>query len=344
MPPNSARTMLLKRLLWRSVAPLLRTVDAVAGWGVLFKVRVLCFGLVVAPALASLVLLESHPDELHTAFALALVLGIVFFGPLTEFLSHLLIRKELKEIERFCTRLKQGDYAARFALPHESDDEHELTALKRNLNWMAHVISQREHRLHAALEGAHEDRSRFEALSNVDPLTRLANRRRFESRLTELIHEAAITKRPLSLMFIDCDKFKRVNDTLGHQAGDALLQRLAELIRRNVREHVDLPFRYGGDEFGVVCVGVAADQAAEAAERIRLAFNADKADGASPAGRAGVTLSIGVTEYAHREPGAAKVRPAEDAARIAAFIKAADEAAYAAKGQGGDRIIIAKES
>ena len=239
--------------------------------------------------MATLVLLESHPRYLQLMVAVALVTGIIGFAPLANAVSYLLVGKELKEIDRFCTRLKEGDYGCAFELPHEKDDENELIILKRNLNWMAHVISHRESWLHAALEGAHEDRNHYELLSNLDPLTGLANRRCFEQRLTQLAQESEVTKRSLSLMFIDCDKFKSVNDNLGHQAGDLLLKKLAEIIRGQVRQHMDLPFRFGGDEFGVICVGMTPAQAAEAAERIRTQFMTQ------PTGD--TTLSIGVAGY-----------------------------------------------
>lgn len=319
---------ILRRTLLQLVAPFIGFMNAVAGWGVVFKIRLLLFFCVTVPVLVSLVLLESHPRELHVFLAIVLVVSILF-APLANAVSYLLIRKELRDIEKFCMRLKQGDYTASFTLPHESDDEHELHVLKRNLNWMAHVISRRVSRLHAALEGAHEDRNRYESLSNIDPLTNLANRRRFETRLAELAHEAAITRRPLSLMFIDCDKFKGVNDTLGHHAGDTLLKDLAAIIRRNVREYIDLPFRYGGDEFGVVCVGMTAEQAAEAAERIRESFYITQEND--------VTISVGVAVFTLSSRSF-------DPQSVAELVQTADKAAYRAKSLGGNRVIVAPEN
>lgn len=323
------RSNAARRTLLQLMEPFARLVNAVAGWGVVFKIRLLLFCCVTAPTLVSMVLLESHPRELHVFLAVVLVVSIILFAPLANAVSYLLIRKELRDIEQFCMRLKQGDYAASFALPHETDDEHELNVLKRNLNWMAHVISRRVSRLHAALEGAHEDRNRYESLSNIDPLTNLANRRRFETRLTELAHEAAITRRPLALMFIDCDRFKLVNDTLGHQAGDKLLEDLAAIIRRNVREYIDLPFRYGGDEFGVVCVGMTAEQAAEAAERIRESFSMTQ--------KTDVTISVGVAGFT---PSSRSFDPKS----VAELVRTADKAAYRAKALGGNRVIVAPQS
>ncbi|QJT10978.1 GGDEF domain-containing protein [Oceanidesulfovibrio marinus] len=319
----------LRSIVLQLVAPFGHLVNIISGWGVVFKIRLLLFFCVVAPVLVSLILLEAHVQDLRLLLVMSLVLSIICFEPMAKILSYLLIRKELKDIEMFCMRLKQGDYSGSFALPHETDDEHELTALKRNLNWMAHVISRRESRLHAALEGANEDRNRYESLSNIDPLTGLANRRRFETRLAELAHEAAVTRRPLSIMFIDCDKFKSINDSMGHQAGDQLLKRLAAIIRSSVREYIDLPFRYGGDEFGVVCVGMTSEQAGEAAERICDAFYTHRIGD--------VTLSVGVAGYV------SKTR-SYDPQSVTDLVQTADKAAYQAKAQGGNQVIIVRES
>ena len=301
-------------------------VGTVAGWSVNLKVRLWLLLFLILPSLVFLVLLETHPRELRLVLAVTLVISIIGFSPLSRVLNYLFINKEIKEIERFCARLKEGDYGVGFELPDEREDENEILVLKRNLNWMAHVISHRESWLQAALEGAHQDKSRYEYLSNLDPLTSLANRRCFEERLLELAQESLVTKRPLSLMFIDCDKFKSINDTYGHQAGDHLLKQLAGLISRNVRKHIDLPFRYGGDEFGVICVGLTPQQALKPAERIRTGFLKHRLGEA--------TLSLGVAGFTGQ--GLANL-----AESVTALIRSADQAAYQAKAQGGNRVWLA---
>ena len=127
-------------------------------------------------------------------------------------------------------------------------------------------------------------------------------------------------------MFIDCDNFKQVNDRLGHQAGDDMLRRLAEIIQTNIRRRSDLAFRYGGDEFVVVCVGQTAGQAVKPAERIRRQFAVH--------GVGIAALSVGAADYRpdHR------LGPEEN---LFQFIKAADQAAYRAKRLGGNRVIVA---
>jgi len=112
---------------------------------------------------------------------------------------------------------------------------------------------------------------RFEALdqrASTDPLTGLANRSTFDARLTSLASYFDRYARPFSVIALDVDFFKKFNDTWGHEAGDRVLQHVAELLRATVRD-VDLPARMGGEEFVVLLPETTLRQAAEAAERIR---------------------------------------------------------------------------
>jgi diguanylate cyclase (GGDEF)-like protein len=112
---------------------------------------------------------------------------------------------------------------------------------------------------------------RFEALdqrASTDPLTGLANRSTFDARLASLSSYFDRYARPFSVIALDVDFFKKFNDTWGHEAGDRVLQHVAELLRATVRD-VDLPARMGGEEFVVLLPETGLRQAAEAAERIR---------------------------------------------------------------------------
>jgi diguanylate cyclase (GGDEF)-like protein len=166
-------------------------------------------------------------------------------------------------------------------------------------------------------------RQEFETLSYRDALTGLANRRQFEKRLHDLALQPSRRRGLLHLMLIDCDKFKRVNDTRGHQAGDALLGLLGQVIRSAVREEDDLPFRLGGDEFGVLFVCPDTQAALAIGERIRTIFKESNGYGC--------TLSIGLAPF---EPTGG--HPAE----LQEIMAQADAALYTAKRAGGDRIAI----
>lgn len=110
----------------------------------------------------------------------------------------------------------------------------------------------------------------LERLAVTDPLTGLANRRGGERSVASEISRARRQRTALSCIFIDIDRFKRINDTFGHQAGDRLLREISDLLRRTLRAY-DILVRWGGEEFLLILPGVALDQARTLAERIRAA-------------------------------------------------------------------------
>lgn len=167
-------------------------------------------------------------------------------------------------------------------------------------------------------------RHRYEnLLRNVgrDALTGLNNRSQLETIGNDMIATARRGAMSLSLMMIDIDHFKAVNDTHGHTAGDNVLREVARAIVAQKRD-VDSAFRYGGDEFAVLCVGD--EQAAyRLAGRIRSALAASSANT--------TTLSVGIASYSRDG----------HSTELAGLLKRADDALYAAKRAGRDRIQVA---
>ncbi len=130
-------------------------------------------------------------------------------------------------------------------------------------------------------------------LARLDPLTRLANRRMFYEAGRRELGLAQRQGQPVTVMFLDLDDFKAVNDTQGHQAGDALLRAVADGLGRAIRAS-DLAGRLGGDEFALLLPGMGAEAAAEFAARLR----ADLLERLAAGGWSRVGVSLGVVSYA----------------------------------------------
>ena len=164
---------------------------------------------------------------------------------------------------------------------------------------------------------------RLEALAETDALTGLANRRVLRRRLAEDLRRARRYGWPVSLLLLDVDGLKRVNDEKGHAAGDRVIRRVADAITATLRE-ADVGARWGGDEFAIVMPNTHGEAAGHSAER--LATHLRWGDGVHAES---VSVSVGIATFdpAHGE----RVDPEELARR-------ADEAMYSAKRAGRDRI------
>jgi diguanylate cyclase (GGDEF)-like protein len=167
-------------------------------------------------------------------------------------------------------------------------------------------------------------------LADHDPLTGFYNHRFVHERLGEEVVRAQRARRPLSLLMLDLDDFKLVNDTFGHLFGDRVLMWTAELIRSTLRGS-DIPARYGGDEFAIILPETDHDEARRAAERILEAFRS-RAFVGEQRGPVPISASIGVATYP--EHG----RTPTD------LIAAADKALYTVKRDGGHDAAVAAEA
>ncbi len=165
---------------------------------------------------------------------------------------------------------------------------------------------------------------RLYELSTSDSLTRLRNRRAFEERLEEEFARAARHASPLSILLVDLDRLKNLNDRHGHRVGDEALSRVAAAIRRGSRA-MDVAARWGGDEFALLAPDTGHEEALRLAERVR-ALVAEP----GPAAQI-ITVSVGV----------ATLDAVPRAAEPEALMRAADAALFEAKRQGRNRIIAA---
>lgn len=164
-----------------------------------------------------------------------------------------------------------------------------------------------------------------EEQATTDHLTGLANRRRFERQLEREVARTARHERPFSLVLLDLDDFKQVNDTHGHEAGDVAIQSLARVLQQGTRG-IDLAARVGGEEFAVILTETNLAGAAEVAERLRLTLKATEIPVIGH-----IAASFGVAECPSQGLTAREL------------VASADAALYEAKRQGRDRVVPATQ-
>jgi two-component system cell cycle response regulator len=158
----------------------------------------------------------------------------------------------------------------------------------------------------------------------LDPLTGLNNRRYLESHLSGLLDQAAERERPVAIMILDVDHFKRVNDTYGHEIGDEVLKNFAARVKRKVRG-ADLMCRLGGEEFVIVMPDTRLATAENVGERIRSAVAAAPFSLTGDERAIAVTVSIGIADSVGGES-------------VADLLRRADQALYLSKNSGRNRV------
>ncbi len=163
----------------------------------------------------------------------------------------------------------------------------------------------------------------------VDGLTRIYNRKHFSLWFENEIRRAKNYSHPLSLLMMDIDHFKKVNDTYGHNAGDMVLKKLAETLRVHSRSS-DLAARYGGEEFVVVMTSSNKEQASIHAENLRKEIASMEVEIPEQEAPLKVTVTCGVATYP------------EDGENTTDLLRAADEALYEGKKEGRNRVVRAQ--
>ncbi len=161
--------------------------------------------------------------------------------------------------------------------------------------------------------------------AKTDALTGIANRLAYNEKINQEISRRQRNRKPLSVCVVDVDKFKGVNDTYGHKAGDKVLQTIAQVCARNVRE-VDFFARYGGEEFVLLLPETRAEQARVVADNLRRKIEVCKFHYAGQP--VSITISCGIAEFAGMESGDV-------------VFNRADKALYRAKQEGRNRVVVA---
>ncbi|MEN3112728.1 GGDEF domain-containing protein [Uliginosibacterium paludis] len=183
-----------------------------------------------------------------------------------------------------------------------------------------HVYGARSLSYFVRLQGSNRQ---LRHLAMHDPLTGLLNARAYYEGCDQMIHLASRNRTPYSVMFVDLDHFKQINDRCGHEAGDLVLKAVANRLRSTVRQS-DLVGRVGGEEFSVFLPHTDLTGALNLAEAIRADIEALGVD--TPHGRLQVTASIGVARNQHSEQSMADIQ------------RLADQAMYDAKKNGRNRV------
>jgi diguanylate cyclase (GGDEF)-like protein len=189
-------------------------------------------------------------------------------------------------------------------------------AMDANLDVASSVVRQ-------AIEFNHH----FESLTSIDALTGIYNRQFFDRQMPVEIERAMRSGSALSMLVLDLDDFKRINDELGHKKGDEALVAVAEIIRRNLRK-VDLAFRYGGEEIVILLPGTPEFEAVHTAERLRRVIQAHRGFRDTRGMPREITVSVGVAVYPDTAKSADQL-----------FMQA-DDAMYRAKQRGKNQVVL----
>ena len=257
-----------------------------------------------------LALSDLRRDSDHTSVVTLAIVYLVGVGALL--VAQRALSRVIVPIERLSNAVDavaRGETATRIPIA----GDREIAHLGERFNEMTAVLAS--------------SRSRLEELAHIDELTDLANFRTFRRRIEEEINRASRYENSFGLLVLDLDRFKKYNDTYGHQAGNEALQAVSRALRATIRA-VDFPARFGGEEFAVIAPEIDLESLTTLADRVRKAVAALP----PPEGRKALTISIGGAMF-----------PIDGGSADELFA-AADRRLYAAKGAGRNRCILLDSS
>ena len=232
--------------------------------------------------------------------------------------AEVLVLRNVRKLLDVARRVHAGDLTARTGLPGGRE---EISRLGEAFDQMTQALQDRDAELQKALRESRE-------LAITDPLTGLHNRRYLFELLGRELLKARRTRTPVAAILLDIDHFKRFNDSFGHEAGDLVLKRVADVVREHVRGS-DIGCRYGGEELAVVLPESTREVAVERAERIRRGIEALRLEhDGRPLDT--VTASFGVAIFP------------QHAGDAEALLRAADAALYEAKRAGRNRVVVSQ--
>lgn len=240
-------------------------------------------------------------------------IALVLIAAAVTILSYVIgsyLTRPIRDLASATRKVTEGEMPV---VPVRRDDE--LGTLSKSFNMMVESIKRRDEAL--------------KELAITDGLTGLFNYRFFKGEMERVVKSSQRFARPMSLVMADVDFFKHYNDNNGHAQGDLALKAVAEVLLKNLRE-VDIPVRYGGEEFAVILPETRLDEALMIAERIRRKLEEEIIPYEELQPNGSLTLSIGVAEL-------------WEGADVSDLVKAADKALYRAKALGRNRVCEAGE-
>ncbi|WP_277656425.1 GGDEF domain-containing protein [Seleniivibrio woodruffii] len=292
-----------------------------------YRIRLQLFAVILILSVIpmfSIILLYEHEIVEPKANGLLLIPIFVLLSSksITNLLEYLLFKNTLLKIHQFSERIKDGYYDTHFVLPiqKDQDEENYLMQVLRSLESLARVVRGQNRMLVTNLNETRSEANLMKELAEKDPLTGLYNRRYFDRVFQAEAKNAVQSGQILTLILVDCDKFKQVNDTHGHDIGDRVLKQLASVMKEIIRNGRDIPFRFGGDEFGIILPQADASAARRVASRLEETYLASE--------RYGTTLSISAVsaDINDRDTITEQIRK---------IIKTADNGIYDVKKRGG---------
>ena len=275
-----------------------------------------------------IIIAQKDPTEVYAAWSalrnqlLILIGGLSLLAGLLAYQSGRAIIAPLRRLIAAAERIADGDLAVQ--LPLARDDE--IGRLTRAFNRMTEGLRRGRADIEAASQTLQQQNRLLERLSVTDALTGLYNRRKLDEILAQQIARYRRSESPFSVLMLDIDHFKPLNDLHGHLLGDEVLMRVAGILAHSIR-NVDFAARYGGEEFVIVLIDTVGEGALETAERIRAKVAETHYGTTEP--RVAVTVSIGVTTCREVDATAESV------------LARADQALYQAKQAGRNRVCCA---
>lgn len=279
--------------------------------------------------------LKQPSKQLEVNLLIVMLLVLIIVTWISVYYSKL-ITTPIKNLISSMKQVKDGNYDNLINI-NRTDEIGQLTTIYNEM--IGQIKTKTDHlmelndelkEVNITLESKVKERTlKLEELSNIDGLTEIANRRRLDQYLADMLNLSKRKRKPISVIMIDIDFFKRYNDTYGHLEGDKCLKKIAQAIKSALKRSSDLVGRYGGEEFSVILLNTNVQQAIETAKRIQLAISKLSIHHDSSSVSNFVTVSMGIASQYHSQN-----------CSVEELYTLSDQALYKAKQNGRERFEV----